>query len=87
MAMNRHFFGSDHGEPLDIFSGLPHTDSFQDGRGEVSTMPASSRYSPFQRFWIYTAAYYLPPYQKLGPRKSNGANHQMPVELPKYSLM
>lgn len=37
MAMNRHLFGSDHGESLDIFSRLPHTDSFQDGRGEVST--------------------------------------------------
>ena len=37
MAMNCHFFGSEHGEPLDIFSGPSHTDSFQDGRGEIYT--------------------------------------------------
>lgn len=37
MAMNCHFFGSYHGESLDIFSRLPCTDSFQDRGGEVST--------------------------------------------------
>ena len=30
MAMNRHHFGSEHGEPLDIFSKLSHKDSSQD---------------------------------------------------------
>lgn len=37
MVMNRHILGSEHGEQLDILSKPSCLDSFQDGRGMIST--------------------------------------------------
>ena len=37
MVMNRHLFGSEHGEGLDIFSEPSRKDSFQGGWGRIST--------------------------------------------------
>lgn len=37
MAMNRHLFGPQHGEPLDIFSDRSRKVSFQDGWAKIFT--------------------------------------------------
>lgn len=98
MAMNRLLFGPDHSEPLDKFSepSTSHRDYSPNGWGSISTeayIVANELYVRCQHqvettssedCTYISAACYLPPYHKLGPRESNGTNHQMPIESPKY---